>query len=150
MDSSNLESYYQIFSLGAIIRSEFKIYSLNPTQIAQESIIKRLNEWQKLCETNNLYDSLCQAYLLHANLELSNFQFDNAEDWLIRCLEIAKAENLSFFEDNAQNELELLYQRKKQITALLQSEIPLSFAEQEKTFQEYIQKALVSLRKDEN
>ncbi|MHA1983904.1 MAG: hypothetical protein ACW967_06085 [Candidatus Hodarchaeales archaeon] len=143
---SNLELYMRIFCIGESLRCEFKIWSSDPGILTQKSIINKIDEWQKLCEENRLFDSFCEANILRAKIELNNYRFEEAEMWLLRSLEISELHELSYYKGLLEKELSELQIKKDQVTNLMESETFFSIKLQEERLQTYIKNALKALR----
>lgn len=97
---------------------------------------------------NQLFGSLCQAYLRRAKLAYDTLELDEANVWLKRCVTIAEAQQLTDFIVLAQKEERNIDKRRAQISTLLESDKPLSPLEQERLFQQYLQEALNTMKKD--
>ena len=128
---------------------EVKDWLSNPVEPVHEQLLTRLNDWQKACETNHQFSSLCRVYLLRARVSLASLQFGEVEHWLDLCLKTAELQGLKIYQDISKKEMEIFSSHKQRIAPLLEKETALAPKEQEKKLQEYIKKALSSMEKGE-
>jgi WD40 repeat protein len=149
LNIEELDIEFKMICQGALLTSEFRSWSAKSMSTPPEVFLKSLTRWQKICEKNQLYDSLCKAYLLQARVALATGQFNDVDDWFDKCLIIANEENLKRYKEIAEKEIEIFQQYKSKITSLVESKIPIPRVEQEKRFQEYIKAALYSMKIEE-
>lgn len=108
----------------------------------QKVLITRLEEWQQICEENQLYTSLCQVFLSRARLSYDNLDLEDTDEWLEKCKNIVAESNQYLeFLDSIKNQREAIKKRKLQADSLFEADRPLTLGEQESKIKEYIQDA---------
>ena len=138
---TSLPLQYQLLSRGALVNSQFRSWFNNPSEENFEETMSQLNSWIQHAEAQNHAESLCQAYLLQAQITLIRLDVDHVEEWLVKCLNIAKLNELQLYLDRAQSELtrfrEKIDKRKNP-------------EEQEREIQSYIKEAFEYLQSEED
>jgi tetratricopeptide (TPR) repeat protein len=132
---------YKAIYQGYLVNADFREWISNPILPDPDRLIFRLNEWKNLCETHNLYDSLCQVYLMHARISLATYKFQEAETWFKRLLELSEKSNFIHYHDLALKEIELYESHKARMVTLFEARTQIPKEEQRKELIAYIQKA---------
>ncbi|MHA2110874.1 MAG: WD40 domain-containing protein [Candidatus Hodarchaeales archaeon] len=142
----DLAEVYQLRCQGALLAIEFQSLILNPTDMAKASFLAHLIEWEAQCENKEIPWEQYQAYLLHAKFLFAIYELDEVDYWYQRCLIISQKAGLQYYYNLALKEQENFREHKKQIISLFETDRPLSPEEQESLFQEYMQKALKTVK----
>jgi WD40 repeat protein len=139
--TEDLPIEFKMISKGALLESEFRSWSSNPTETQQTDFLDRLEEWKTICIENKLHTSLCESYLLRFRVDLAMHKFFNLEKLLTECSKTAKNFNLEKYSKIAERNLDYY---KKNILPILS--LPEDMAEEER--KKYVKQALELL--DEN
>ncbi|MFX1546684.1 MAG: hypothetical protein ACFFCU_10830 [Promethearchaeota archaeon] len=148
LDIGVLSKEFQIKCQGSLAGFAVRNWLDNPDTTPPKFLISQLDEWLEDCEINLQHASLCQGYFLRSQIAFASVQFDKVEEWLNKCLRTAEENNLVIYRDQALKELDTLAIHKQQVSAILESEKPLSPEEQERMLHAYIREALESLKRE--
>lgn len=146
LSCEELNTEFQIICQGAMVESEVRNWLEDPSDTSYDTMLSQLDTWQVAGQENQQYPSICQAYLLRARVSFASVKFEEVEQWLEHCSEIAETHNLRIFKEAARKEKSILLRHKKRIEEELAK--PISPEEQTQLMQEYIKEALESLRKE--
>ena len=143
----NLDIELNLFCQRAILEFRVKIWMEYPEQELQESLSSQLEELEEKCKINRYFEILCLVLLTHAKFSFASAQFDEVEDWLNQCSEIAENKKLLIYQEAVKKEKTIFLRHR----ARIQEEIDKldSPEEQMKVLQDYIKEALESLRKED-
>ncbi|UCG02519.1 MAG: WD40 repeat domain-containing protein [Candidatus Heimdallarchaeota archaeon] len=150
LQTEGLGVEYQLLCEGALVRSEFRNWLINPVDPIKERMKSRLMEWQKASENHQFFDMMCEAYLLHARIAIASFQFEEVEEWLSLCSTTAATAGLTIYLNKVDSEFEAFLQHKQRVFHLLKEEKTLSQEEQIKIIQSYLRKVQQIVKDEEN
>ncbi len=149
LQTEGLSNEYQLLCEGALVKSEFRNWLVNPVESIEERMKSRLDEWQKASKNHQLSDMLCEAYLLHAKIALGSYQFNQVEEWLKLCKATAETAGLTIYLSKADSESEAFLQHKQRLFDLLEEEKALSEEDQIQVVQSYLRKVLEIVKEED-
>ncbi|MHA2246523.1 MAG: hypothetical protein ACXADY_16395 [Candidatus Hodarchaeales archaeon] len=132
---------YKAICQGYLINADFREWISNPILPNPENLIFRINEWKNLCETHNLFNTLCQVFLMYARVSLATYKFQEAEDWFKKLLELSENSSHIYYHDLAIKEIKLYENHKTRMISLFKARNKIPREEQSKELIAYIRKA---------
>jgi WD40 repeat protein/tetratricopeptide (TPR) repeat protein len=146
LDFKKLDIKFSLICQRALLEFRVKNWMENPVREEQESLTSQLNELEEECRTTQHFGTLCQVFLMHAKVAFASVQFDEVENWLNQCSEIAEKNKLLIYQEAATKEKTILLRHKSKIQEEIDKRV--SPEEQMKVLQNYIKEALDSLGKE--
>lgn len=142
----NLDNKFSLICQRALLEFKVKSWMENPVREEQELLTSQLKKLEEECRTTQHFGTLCQVFLMHAKVAFASVQFDEVENWLNQCSEIAEKNKLLIYQEAATKEKTILLRHKSKIQEEIDKRV--SPEEQMKVLQNYIKEALDSLGKE--